>query len=140
MALSPFATDEDRITIVVDPVEPSKTYAFDFDSGEFTGAIIDEIEALRQFIRKTLVTRRYSHLIYDRSYGSEMESLIGEDVTPSLLDSEIPRIVEDALLYDERIQDIYDFEILLATGTDAVVVAFSVTTTNGDEFREEVTL
>jgi phage baseplate assembly protein W len=140
MALSPFATAEDRITFVDEPEQPSKTYAFDFDRGEFTGAMIDEIEAIKQFIRKTLVTSRYRHLIYDREYGSELETLIGSDVTPELLDSEIPRIVQDALLYDERIDDVYDFEITKEPGSDAVVVAFSVSTADGHELQEEVTL
>ena len=140
MALSPFATDEDRMGVVAETEQPSKTYAFDFDRGEFTGAFIDETEAIRQFIRKTLVTSRYRFLIYDREYGNELESLIGEDVTQELLESEIPRIVQDALLYDERIDDVYDFEITKEPGNDAVVVAFSVTTADGQELQEEVTL
>ncbi|MGM1023557.1 MAG: DUF2634 domain-containing protein [Bacillota bacterium] len=140
MALSPFATDEDRMTVVAETTQPSKTYAFDFDSGEFTGAFIDDKEAIRQFIRKTLVTARYRFLIYDRDYGSELETLLGADVTTEFLESEIPRIIQDALLYDERIDDVYDFDITREPGSDAVVVAFSVTTADGQELQEEVTL
>ncbi|KTS84416.1 terminase [Paenibacillus jamilae] len=140
MALSPFATDEDRMAVVTEATQPSKTYAFDFDSGEFTGAFIDGKDAIRQFIRKTLVTARYRFLIYDRDYGSELETLLGADVTTELLESEIPRIIQDALLYDERIDDVYEFDITREPGSDAVVVAFSVTTADGQELQEEVRL
>ncbi|MFS0841174.1 DUF2634 domain-containing protein [Paenibacillus sp. 1P03SA] len=140
MALSPLANVSERVIFTTQDTQPSKTYQFDFERGEFTGGFVDNEDAIRQFIRKTLVTSRYRYLIYDRSYGSELETLIGADVTPEFLNAEIPRIIQDALLYDERIDDVYEFEITKDPGGDAVVVSFSVSTADGAELREELVI
>jgi phage baseplate assembly protein W len=140
MALSPLSTPTDRITIVSPEVIPSRTYEFDFDSGEFTGSVIDGDSAIRQFIRKALVTARYRFLIYDKEYGSEMETLLGQDLTNELLENEIPRIVREALIYDERIADVFDISITKDPGDDKMFVSFSIATTDGTTISEEVTL
>lgn len=71
-----------------------------------TNRIIEQIdaeEALEQFIFKALRTARYRYRIYDGEYGSEVISLIGSNLTQELVVAEIPRKVEDALIYDDRI-------------------------------------
>lgn len=87
-------------------VEPSKTWAINFETGTI-GKFIDEAEALRQYIRKAILTERARFAIYSDDYGCELNELIGDDVvTEDLLDAEIPRIVYEALAYDERIDDV----------------------------------
>lgn len=86
-------------------VAPSKTWALDFATGRI-GSNIDGDQALRQFIIKTIMTERSRYVIYTDDYGCELRDLIGADYTPALLDSEIPRMVTEALIYDDRIDDV----------------------------------
>ncbi|AXN39859.1 DUF2634 domain-containing protein [Peribacillus butanolivorans] len=87
-------------------VEPSKTWAIDFENGTI-GKFIDENEALRQFVRKAILTERARFAIYSDDYGCELNELIGDDdITEDLLDAEVPRIVSEALVYDDRIDDV----------------------------------
>ncbi|WP_338532560.1 DUF2634 domain-containing protein [Paenibacillus peoriae] len=115
MALSPLPeTDvdfnEDLDVVTETDVEPSRTYALDLGSG-VVGGIIDGREAIRQFILKAILTSRFHFTIYDEDYGCELEDLIGQDVPMELLETEIPRVITEALIYDDRIDDVYGFEI-----------------------------
>lgn len=119
-------------------VNPSKTWALDFDAGTI-GATIDEDLALRQFIIKALMTARSRYLIYSDDYGNELFDLIGENVTPALLDSEIPRMVREALVYDDRVEDVTD--IAYSRTGDELYVSFTVVRSNGDtNLTQEVVL
>jgi phage baseplate assembly protein W len=136
MALSPLEP-VDIIEEVEAQPEPSKTYRLDLESGEI-GGLVDGDEALRQFIAKAIRTARFRFLIYDDDYGSELEDLIGEDVTPELLESEIPRVITEALIYDDRVAEVADFRIV--RDGDKVTVSFTVIQTNGEEISEEVAI
>lgn len=138
MALSPLRPVEERAVEVQPVPEPLLTYAFDFETGEFTGAHIDKIAALRQFIRKALVTPRFRHLIYDNEYGSDLDELIGADVTMEFLQTEIPRLITEALIFNPNIQDVYDFSI--EKDGDQLFVSFFVATADGAILSEGVTL
>jgi hypothetical protein len=140
MALSPLSKPEDRVVIVSPTIQPSRTYEFDFDRGEFTGSYVDNESAIRQFIRKALVTSRRRHLIYDNGYGSELESIIGLDFTDEMKDSEIPRIIREALIYDERILSVDNIEMAKLPGDDGLYVSFSVVTSDGQTITEGVTV
>lgn len=109
MALTPENEAEllDEVVAELEMLEiaPSRTWAIDFENGTI-GGFIDEDEALRQFVRKAILTERSKYVIYSDDYGNELHSLIGQDVTPALLDSEIPRMVYEALAYDDRIEDV----------------------------------
>lgn len=140
MALSPLKRPEDRVVIVTPEIQTGRTYEFDFDGGDFTGSVIDGEDAIRQFIRKALVTARFRYLIYDRSFGSELDALIGQDLTEELQRSEIPRIIREALIYDERILDVYEIEISKDTGDDGLFVSFSVATNDGRTITEGVAI
>lgn len=95
---------------------PSKTYKLDFKRGRiFAVGSCDGLEAVNQFIHKTLLTPRFRCLIYDNQYGSEIkQTIIAGDVTPEYIETDLPRLVKDALLVDSRILDVYDFSISLA--------------------------
>ncbi|UQZ84023.1 hypothetical protein SK3146_03235 [Paenibacillus konkukensis] len=136
MALSPLSKPEERAVRIAKKSKPSKTYSLDFDNGTI-GGLIDGTGAVRQFIRKALATPRYRYLIYDGQYGCEMESLIAQTVPAPLLQSEIPRIIKEALIYDDRIKDVNSFQI--RRENDALFVSFAVSTTAGI-IHEEVTL
>ncbi|WP_028553155.1 DUF2634 domain-containing protein [Paenibacillus sp. UNC451MF] len=136
MALSPLINPQERTITVSKKAKPSRTYSLEFDNGTI-GELIDGTAALRQFIRKALATPRYRYLIYNDQYGSEVEKLIGQDLPLALLQSEIPRLIKEALIYDDRIRDVYGFEI--RREFDTLYISFSVSTVVGT-IQEEVTL
>lgn len=131
MALSPFEPIEERVIEAneTEIVEPSKTYRLSYETSEI-GGLIDGEDALRQFIVKAIRTARFRFLIYDDQYGSELEELIGADVSLELLQMEIPRVITEALIYDDRVADVVDFEIVRES--DKLFVSFRVVTTTGD--------
>lgn len=136
MALSPLQPPDERITEQVTEELPLKTYEFDFDTGEIGGFISGE-DAIRQFIRKALVTPRFRCLIYDDTYGSELEDLIGQDISAALLGTELERIITEALIYDDRIIGVYDFEF--EREADVLYASFTVETIYGEmSFSQEV--
>lgn len=95
---------------IVDDIEyiPTRTYHLDWETGRIIGKV-DGVSAMEQFIKKALLTPRFKCLIYDGQYGSELEEFIKSDADLALIETEIPRLVKDALLYDPRILNVYDF-------------------------------
>ena len=139
MALSPLTPvdiTQEEITDVAAEQQPLKTYAIDFDSGVL-GGIVDGREAIKQAVIKVLITERYRYAIYDDDYGSELDDLIGSDASLDLLETEVPRVIEEALLYDDRITDVYDFE--LTREGDRLNVSFYVDI-NEESIPVEVTI
>jgi len=127
MALSPLATIDPTYDETADITAelPSKTYAIDFVTGDIGGEL-DGIDAIKQYIVKAIKTARFRFSIYDTDYGSEIDDLIGQDVSIALLETEIPRVIEEAILYDDRVISVYDFE--LTREGDRLYVSFYVET------------
>jgi phage baseplate assembly protein W len=125
MALTPDISFPDEFE---EESKPLKTYAFDFKTGRI-GGMIDGREAIEQFIRKTIFTARFAHLIYSPDYGCELLELIGKDYTPGFMESEIIRTITEALIYDDRIESVYDFNVTIKD--DSVDVFFRVDTVEG---------
>ena len=134
MALTPESLDEtieaDTTEEETEEVGPSKTWAIDFESGTI-GGFIDEEAAFQQFAMKALMTERSKYAIYTDDYGTELLDLIGEDVTADLLESEIPRMVEETLIYDDRIDSVSD--ITLTRDGDKLFISFRLVTVTGEE-------
>ncbi len=78
--------------------------------------------------------------IYDGTYGSELESLVGTNHSAAFLQSEIPRMIRDALIYDDRVASVDDVSV--SVSGDVVYVEFSVALTDGAKlaFSEVVTV
>lgn len=139
MALIPENDTEllDNIAEEETEVEPSRTYVIDFENGRI-GRLIDGEQAIRQFIRKALLTTRSKFTAYTDDYGSELEYLIGEDVTDALLEAEVPRMVEEAIGYDDRIDEI---QTTFEREGDKLFITVTVTTFDSDnEIVEDVTV
>jgi hypothetical protein len=132
MALSPFEPIDERVIAVDEEstIGPSKTYRLSYDSNKI-GGLIDGEEALRQFVVKAIRTARYRYLIYDDQYGSELEELIGADVSIELIQTEVSRIITDALIYDDRVAEVVDFEV--TRDNDKLFVSFRVVPTSGGD-------
>ncbi len=89
-------------------IPESTTYYLDWKNGRISGTI-SEIEALHQYIYKTLKTEVNKYLIYDLSVGSGIKALVESQKTSrAYLEAEIPRLAKQALT-DKRILSIHDF-------------------------------
>lgn len=113
--------------------QPSRTYRIDFERGRILG-MVDGLEAVKQAVFVILETERFRHLIYSPDYGMEWHGLVGAN--PVYIRSELKRRITDALMQDDRIENVTDFQINIAG--DTAIVRFTVVSTFGD-FREEVT-
>jgi hypothetical protein len=134
------------IPIPVDAIEEaqeitSKTYAIDWDNGRIIG-FVDEQEAVRQFIKKALITPRFQCLIYDSQYGSEIrDTIIKKDATREYIESEMQFLISDTLIYDERILNVYNVEFDFDDNypqKDSVIISFDVDTIYGSISVKEV--
>ncbi|MEE3677867.1 DUF2634 domain-containing protein [Bacillus safensis] len=135
MALSP---EEEIEEIEEDEeVETSTTYRIDFETGRLTGETISGIEAIRQFIYMTLRTERYAHPIYSHDIGTEIQELLMDtEATDEYKEMEIPRLLEEALLVDERIDHIEELEV--TKQNDSFHVKLAIVTDEGTLEIEEV--
>lgn len=142
MALTPETFDVDDeiaqdVEIVDTQPEPSKTWRLDFANGRI-GGLIDGDESIRQYIRKAIATARNRYIIYDGDYGSELEDLIGQSLTTELMESELPRLIYEAIAYDDRIEDVAINEVRRLESDVHVFV--TVTTVLGEQITEEVAI
>ena len=93
----------DSIEIVKDP---SLSYKLDLEK-ERVRKYVDGIESIKQAIYKILSTERYTYTAYDWQYGIELNDLIGQ--SKSLIKAVLPDRIKEALLVDDRIEDVLDF-------------------------------
>lgn len=116
-SLFPQGTEQtsSSISYTTQPVKFGRGWKFDFDRGEFVAvpsgklAPADGMEAYIEWCQKTLLTTRYTYLIYSRNYGSEFEDLIGQGFSKSVMESEIARMAKEALMVDPRTKSVQDF-------------------------------
>lgn len=120
-----FSQDE---TIDNYEVLPTRTYKLDFENKRIIGTVQDG-ESVLQFVKKVLSTDKYAYEIYDWYYGNDLKNLAGKAYEYIIV--EIPRIVEEALLVDDRITSVenYRFE---QTSVDSMTASFTVRSIYGD--------
>ena len=87
--------------------QPSFTYKMQTDANLVRG-YTDGLEAVKQAIFKILMTERYQHIMYSWNYGVELLDLFGEPVT--YVCPELKRRISEALLWDNRIRSVDNFE------------------------------
>lgn len=116
---------------------PSKTYRLDFVNKRIIG-IVDGPEAVMQFIKKVLNTDKYAYSIYDWYYGNEIFSLVG--MPYEYVKTDCPRIVEEALLADDRILSVENFEFSQLS-MDSLSMSCTVRTIYGTlNYTQEVSI
>lgn len=86
---------------------PNRTYKIVFNNDRISG-YTDDLDALTQAVYLILSTERYQHMIYSWDYGVELLDLIGKPM-PYVM-AEIPRRIKEALIQDNRIEDVVNFE------------------------------
>lgn len=125
-------------TITQDSIEemelPSLTWKLDTVKDRIVGRL-DGLEAVKQAAYKILLTPRFQHLIYTVNYGSELEQLIGTN--PIFVQSEINRMIGEALTQDNRISSIQNLQT--AAKGDGLSVKFTVISSYGSfDMSQEV--
>lgn len=78
--------------------------------------IVEGNDAIKIWIYKTIKTERYKYLIYTWDYGCEINNLIGKGLPNDLIKSEVARYIEEALLINQYITSIDDFELDFSDG------------------------
>lgn len=122
-----------RMDIAAEAVrQPSRTYSLHMQKGRIVG-MTDGLDAVKQAVYKILRTERFRHEIYSFAYGHELGSLLGGH--PQYVRSEVARMIQEALLQDDRITGIRNMKVQV-TG-DQLTASFEVATLFG-AFRQEV--
>ena len=117
--------------------QPSLSYKMKLEK-ERIERNVDGIEAVKQMIYKTLMTDRYRFEIYDWNYGVELDDLLGKP--KEFVKAELPRRIEDALIIDDRVEEVTDFEFTDIDKT-TLAVKFTVKTIFGNvEAEKEVSI
>ena len=114
--------------------QPSKNYKLHIEQNTING-VCDGLESMKQVIYKILNTERYQHIIYSWNYGIELLDLYGEPTSYVMV--ELQRRITEALVQDDRITSVTDFDFDL-TDKKAVKVKFTVHTIFGELQEEKV--
>lgn len=115
-------------------IQPGLTHKLDIDRQRVRGTT-DGKDAVLQAVYLILNVERYAYPIYSRNYGSELSVLIGKPKDYAM--SEMKRQITEALLQDDRITGLSDWEF--ETGRKSVRADFVVHTIYGDvEVSKEV--
>lgn len=107
---------------------PSYTWKLDYDDDSQIRGYCDERRAIEQAVYKILNTERYQYLIYSWNYGIELADLYGQPIP--YVYAEIQRRITEALLSDDRISNVTNFNFSNPQGGD-VFTTFDVVTDYG---------
>ena len=136
--LIPETIDTEQLSNIEDySSPPDKTYRMDFENLRIMGKI-EDYEAVLQFIKKVLRTDKYSYEIYDWYYGNELRNLVG--MPYDYIATECPRIIEEALITDDRILSVGDFKFSKIS-VDSLSMSCVVKTIYGNiNYSQEVSI
>ena len=110
---------------------PSRTWIIDRNTMQ-VGYMDEGLEAVRQSVEIALNVDRFRWQIYNTNFGNELEELIGDDA--DYIESELPRMVDDALSVDDRVIDTADY--VFSVNGDSMTVSFTVNTVYGQLTEE----
>lgn len=129
----PQQVENDGLTLDFEEViEPSKNYKLIHEKDRCVG-FIDELEAMKQAIFLMLSVERYDHIIYSWNFGAEFKDLFGQPV--SYVASEAKRRITEALLQDDRINEVDSF--VVTTKKNKVHVQYTAHTIYGEITAEK---
>lgn len=118
---------EINIVNQIGDVMPSYTYNINRNTNRISG-YIDGKDAIIQAVFLILQTERYESMIYNWYYGSELDTLIGQN--RDYVASELQRIIREALTEDDRINEVSDF--IIEFKDDVASIEFVVESNVGD--------
>ena len=111
----------------LDEQMPSYTYNINRNTNRISG-YIDGKDAIIQAVFLILQTERYESMIYNWYYGSELDTLIGQN--RDYVTSELQRVIREALTEDDRINEVSDF--IIEFKDDIASIEFVVESNVGD--------
>ncbi|MGC6175910.1 DUF2634 domain-containing protein [Lacrimispora sp. 38-1] len=111
--------------------QPSTTFYLDIKNKRINGSV-DGLDAVKQAVYCILNTERFEWLIYSWNYGTELNHLFGKH--SGLVKTKIKKRIREALLQDDRIQNVDHFEFEMKVKN--LHVTFTVNSIFGD-FRIE---
>ena len=115
---------------------PTNTYRIIIDKDRVSGET-DGLEAMKQAVYLILSTERYAYPVYSWNYGVELKDLFGQPTT--YVEAVLEYRIRDALMADERITDVRNFEF--STQKNTVSASFEVVTNQGNvQSTVEVTI
>jgi len=110
---------------------PSKTYALDSENKRIAG-YIDGLEAVKQAAAIILDINRFEHEILSWNFGNETRKLIGQPMDFAIIEAE--RYIREALIQDDRITDVIDFEF--TPGKGKLYTQYRIVSVFGDFTQE----
>ena len=134
MGLTPAAVLARGLSVDTAGEQTSRTYRIDFETGRVRG-MAQGLEAMTQAVRLILNTERFRHLIYSWRYGVELEGLLGQNAT--IIESELGRILREALLADSRVSAVTDI-VISRTDKRRLLAELTVRTALGDVNTEVI--
>lgn len=108
--------------------QPSKSYKMHIGD-EYINGICTDLEELKQNIYKILNSERYKYNIYSWNYGVEFADLRGKRT--SYICAVLERRIAEALMQDDRITSVTDFEFDTSKKKE-IACTFTVHTIFGD--------
>lgn len=129
-------------TIEEEQPEIKPSFLFDYNKGDFileNGKLVKVtgVQALKIWIEKVLRTELDRFKVYqDKSYGINLEGLIGSQLPQAFVESELEREITETLTIHPMIDSITDFELQRESNLGLAV--FSVNLVDGDSFDQEV--
>jgi len=108
--------------------QPTHTYKMNLERDLIRG-YTDGREAMKQVIYKILSTERYQYIMYSWNYGIELLDLYGQPV--SYVCPELERRITEALTWDDRIQNVDNFQFDIPKKGE-IHVTFTAHTIFGD--------
>lgn len=110
--------------------------AWDFARGcplfrQGSPVIVEGLEAVKVWACKALLTARARYEIYSWNYGSELETLIGQDYSDNLRQAEASRYIREALQINPYITRVTVGNVSFSAGTLALSV--NLKTVYGEE-------
>lgn len=126
----PFDIDDDELEVNQDEETEPKDYEINLKTGELTGRFVEGLKAIEQWIYIVLSTDRYYFTQYSWNHGSELNTLIGKQASRPYVESEVKRMIEDALMVNEHITSIEDLTCEIRG--DVLTASFTVITDYGE--------
>lgn len=129
--------EDDQVDDPEDDDEDAETsLTFKVDDNGRIGGKIDGQEAMIQAISKIMETERSVYPIYSEDYGNDLDELIGKSF--DFVETEIERVLEEALEEDERVTGV-SVDSIEETDSTSLLVTATVSTIYGDlEVTQEV--
>lgn len=108
---------------------PSETFKLNIKKSRISNNIY-EAESLSQAIYKILNTPRYQYSIYNWDYGIELDDLYGMPI--AYVKTELERRITEAISIDDRVSNVYNFEISNLENKGELLIKFVVSSIFGE--------